>query len=137
MIGGYRQKYNRHDAGFYRIAGRQQVPTSVTLHALEATLHPLDDLIKGEARRPLARWIFLEGREEFCHEQLRGENDGAGASYDPVAVTVRSDIGTLKGIRPQVEHLLQPQFREWFGPDAHGAGRALLGEYYLPVLVSH
>jgi len=46
---------------------RRPARTSVALHALEGALHLLDDLINGEARRPLARWIFLEGREELGH----------------------------------------------------------------------
>src|SRR5262249_4906006 len=60
-----------HD--FHRVAAdnvlgwisRRPVRMSVALHTFEAALHPLDDLIYCETRRPLARGIFLEGCEEL------------------------------------------------------------------------
>ena len=86
------------------------MPTSVTLHAFEAALHLLDDLINGETRRPLAWRILLEGCEELSNKRLSGINNGRGVSYDPIVVTVRGDVGALIGVRPQIEYLGKRSF---------------------------
>src|SRR5271156_753661 len=61
-------------------------PDQSLLRGLKAPLHLLDQLVDAEARRPLARRIVLERREEFAGNGLRRDERGRTVAHEPIVV---------------------------------------------------
>src|SRR5262245_44098781 len=100
-----------------------------TTRVIEASLHLLDDLVDAEARRPLARRVFLESLQELTNHGGTDLYCAGSIRNEPVVIGVGGDIGSLIGIGPQVEQLRHAQARERLGPDAQRPRRALLLEH--------
>src|SRR5262249_28756791 len=96
----------------------------------------LHHLINAEARRLLSRREVLERLDELLHERLC-RNKQERPLQRPVVVGIRRDIRPLVRVRAQIEQLGQPPAHKRFGPDIERAGRLLLAEYDLPVLVAY
>ncbi len=84
---------------------------------------------------------FWRGSElEQCLEVLGNErlrrDEQEGMVEHPVVVGVGRDVGSLERVGPEVEQLGHSQLHHGLTPDPHGAGRPLLQEDELEVVVA-
>ena len=100
-----------------------------------AFLQLLQDFIHVEGGRLLPLRVVLEGHQELAHVGLRGHQQ-EDVIDQPVVVGVRSDVRPLVRVRPEIEHLRDPQAGERVRPDEHRSRGPLLHEHQLPVVVA-
>src|SRR6516162_9646212 len=99
-----------------------------------ALLHLLEHL-EVEAGGLLPLRILPECLQEFPDKGLRRDHQVDVVDY-PIIVGVRRDVGTLEGIGAEIEHLWYTQTSERLGPQLQRAGRALLREHQLPIVIA-
>ena len=95
----------------------------------------VQNLIKGKARRLLARWILNKCFQKLAYIRLSRHKKKSSIDQ-PVVIGVRCNLCTFIRITPQVEYQWNTQWDKWLKPRLQSGLHSLFKKNKFPIIIS-